>query len=188
MTKIVDGKVINEQEDELKINFNQKPFNPNERDSLNIIPAGQLGVILKPTGILSFIWHQDESIKFDFIVRKIDPMTTGVIHDTMIVRSLVRIKQYYDMTPKDVENMSPEEVTELFNVDRKIQDSHNADIHLCTVASYAILDPPIAPSEIIHEIPMSWIKIIADWAQGGIDEEIDLVDGFRVQVTSPKGP
>ena len=180
--RIVDGKI---QEEKEEIKFEVNDLDPAKKNGLNILQAGQLKEIIKPTRIISFIWHQDDSIRFDFIVRKIDPLTTGLLHDTMIVRSLARLQQFAELQDKDVENITPEEFTEMLNVDQKILDSQNADKQLCITASYAIIEPHIPPSEIIHTLTLSMIKVIANWATGGIDQMNDLVDGFRIQTSSP---
>ena len=161
------------------------PFDPVKKSGLNIMAPGDLKKILKPTGIITFTNVADETQKIDFLARKVDPLTTGSMHDTMIIRSLVRMKELYELQEKDFESMSPEQLADLFDVDKKIEDNHNNNVYLCVTASYALLEPAISPTDIIHTLPMSWIKVIADWAAGGVNEFPDLVDGFRVSITSP---
>ena len=177
---IDDGERVSE--DQADWQENVTPFDTEK--SLNIVSAGDLRKILKPTSTVSFINKNNEEERMDFIVRKGDPLTAGVMHDTMIVRSLMRMQQIVDLSEKDIETMSQEELVALFNIDLKIEDIHNNDKSVCIAASYHLLDPPITPTEMPYVLPMSWVRILAAEGTGGAtQDQLDLVDDFRVQIT-----
>ena len=106
-------------------------YEESKRKGLKIFDASTLKTMLKPTSVLSFINPESDDERIDFVARRLDLMTVGAMSDTMIVRSLTRMKTIQDMQEKDIEGMSKEDLAELFNVDLKIDDMKNNQNFQC---------------------------------------------------------
>jgi len=131
---------------------------------------------------MRFINLEDETDFIDFIVRKIDASTIGTRTERDMVDSLTRLKEIHDLTEKDVEKMTPEEIADLFNVEKRISDLKNNDAFLCVATSYTVMTPQIPVDEVLHTLPMQWINVICDFTVGGVPPGEDAIDGFKVEI------
>ena len=135
---------------------------------------------------ISFINIEDEADRLDFPVRKIDPYDVGSLSDGKTINAIAKILALQEKAELNPDSIEASDLVAVFDVDERVDAYRGHIAYSCAVASVCILDPIIPASQMINVLPPSFIKIIAEFCEGGITELPESVMGFRIQITYPK--
>ena len=142
--------------------------------------------LFNPTVKVPFRHPEDETKKVVFFGIRYDSGGSLLTHDTSVIESLLRLNRIAKITgEEDLKNMPDEDIADLFDEDKYIEDFRNSDHYKILVVSYCLRKPALSPSQILLSLPKAWWEKLYKAFTGGLSQkELDAIDMFPDKATA----